>query len=121
MVQFQSQVAGDIDVLQAPSNALVVGSVTSVPASTLTTIATYTATVAVKNLTRISCTGQESGKWQLFLDTVLIETKRATPGLDVEFRFGNSLQMSAGSVLDVKVTHFRTGQTPDFDSTIYGF
>jgi hypothetical protein len=122
MVEFRTaQRTGDFDVTQADENALVVGSSTSVPVSTLTTVATFTATVLIQNITRISCSGQESGKWQLFVDNILIETKRATPGLDVDFRWDKRFELTAASVLDVKVTHFYTAETPDFESTIYGF
>lgn len=122
MVEFRTaQRTGDIDVTQVSESPLVVGSVATVVDTTLTTIVTFTATALVQSLTRISCSGQESGKWQLFLDTVLIETKRAAPGLDASFVFPKRLEMSTGSILDVKVTHFAIGETSDFESTIYGF
>jgi hypothetical protein len=113
--------SGDFGVLTASESALVVGSQTGVVDSTLTTVATFTATALIQSITNISCSGQQSAKWQLYIDTVLIDTKRTAPGLNLEFIFGNHLGMSSGSVLDVKVTHYYTGETPDFESTIYGF
>lgn len=122
MVEFRTGArTGSVDVTQATENALVVGAVTGITASTLTTVATFTATALIQNITRITCSGQESGKFQLFIDTVLIDTQRASPGLNVEFNWEKRLGMTTGSVLDVKVTHFAVGQTPDFESTIYGF
>ncbi len=122
MVEFRTaQRTGEFDVSISAESALVVGSSTNVPVSTLTTVATFTATASVQNITRISCSGQESGKWQMFIDTVLIETRRATQGLDIQFTFVNRLGLSTGAVVDVKVTHEYTGETPDFEATIYGF
>jgi hypothetical protein len=122
MVEFRTgQRGGSADVTQQAESALVVGAVTTIAASTLTTVATFTATALVQNVTKISCSGQESAKWELFIDTVLFDTKRSGPELNAEFRWDKRFNMSTGSVLDVKVTHEITGETPNFEATIYGF
>lgn len=95
------------------------GSATNVPASTLTTLVTYTA-VAPARLTRISVSGTDYGKFQLFKNTVLIETKRSSPERSVDFLFTSPLSLASSDILDVKVTHYATGVLADFESTIYG-
>jgi len=112
------KVEGTIDVSSQASSVIVVGQQTLVGVNTLTTIATMTAN-GYDHVTRISCSGQESAKWQLFINSVLIETKRG--GLNVEFNFRNPMVLTATNVLDVKMTHYYTGETPTFDATIYGF
>ena len=89
------------------------------PDSVLGTILTYTAP-ADQRVTRISASGTVYAKYQLFLDTVLIETRRATPHGNVEFDFVAPLGVASGQILDVKVTHLATGILANFESTIYG-
>ena len=95
------------------------GTVSSVPASTLTTITTYTAASDTK-LSKISVSGTIYAKYQLFLDTVLIDTKRCGPEREMDFMFDRPLSLSAISVLDVKVTHYQTGSLEEFNATVYG-
>lgn len=98
---------------------LAVDSESGVPASTLATIVTYAAVVA-KRITRISVSGTDYAKFQLFLNTVLIETQRTSPERSLDFRFDVPLGMAPGDILDVKVTHYATGVLADFESTVYG-
>ena len=95
------------------------GSVTSVPAATLTTIVTYTAPIA-KQVTKISCGGTVYGKFQLFKNTVLFDTHRSAPDRTIQLVFEPGLALAAGDALDVKVTHFQTGLMEYFEATIYG-
>lgn len=98
---------------------LATGSAANVPDSTLTTIVTYTAAVA-KKVTRISVSGTMYGKFQLFRNTVLIETKRTSPERSADFVFDVPFGMAPGDILDVKVTQYQIGLLGDFESTIYG-
>jgi len=98
---------------------LAVGAATAVPASTLTTIVTHTAAVA-QQVTKISCGGMVYAKYQLFLNTTLIDTRRSGPDRAIEFVFTAPLTLAPGAVLDVKVTHFYAGQLEDFEATVYG-
>lgn len=93
--------------------------ITSVPASTLSTIVTYTA-VAATRVTRIGVSGTDYAKFQLFLNTVLIETRRTSPERSIDFLFDVPLGLSTGNILEVKVTHYAPGVLADFESTIYG-
>lgn len=98
---------------------MAVGAAAAVPASSLTTIVTYTAIVAAR-ITRVSVSGTDYAKFQLFLNTVLIETQRTSPERSLDFLFDVPLGMAPGDILDVKVTHYATGVLADFESTIYG-
>ena len=99
---------------------LVVGFAGTVPASTLTTVATYSA-IADKKITQVLCSGMEYGKFQLFINSILKMTRRGGPNRNVDFNFNVPLSLPAASVIDIKVTHFVPGETPDFEATILGF
>lgn len=113
------RIAADDVAPPAVVSPLAGGAVTNVPSGTPTTILTYTAAVAAR-LTRISVSGTDYAKFELFLNTALIETKRSGPDRSLDFNFTAPLGMDAADVLDVKVTHYATGVLADFESTIYG-
>lgn len=53
------------------------------------------------------------------VNTVIQATKRSGPSRNVEFDL--NLELSATDVIDLKVEHFATGQTSDFEGLILGF
>ena len=110
-----------IDDSSVPSSVspLASGSITAIPDATIATIVTYTAPSA-KRITRISCSGTIYGTYKLFLNTVLIETKRSSPERSIDFIYSSPLSLVASDILDVKVTHQFVGHLEDFESTIYG-
>lgn len=112
-------VAADDTSIFGGVSALASGNITSVPASVLSTIVTYTAPAARK-ITRIGVSGTDYGKFQLFINTVLIETRRTSPERSSDFTFVSPLVLASGDILDVKVTQYATGVLADFESTIYG-
>lgn len=103
----------------ASVSALANGAVAGITDSTLTTIVTFSAASDTK-ITRIGCSGTCYAKYQLFLNTTLVETKRSGPERSIDFLFDRPWAMVTGDILDVKVTHFVTGSTDDFEATIYG-
>lgn len=110
---------GANNALPAGVDTLATGSQSSIAANLLTTIVTYTAP-ADKAITKISVSGTEYAKFQLFKNTALIDTKRTGPDRSTEFVFINPLNMNSGDILDVKVTHFVTTNTIDAEASIYG-
>lgn len=113
------RIAADDVAPPARVSALASDDVTSVPNGSLTTILTYTA-AADARLTRISVSGTDYAKFQIFLNTVLLETKRSGPDRSLDFLFTAPLGLDAGDILDVKVTHYAPTVLADFESTIYG-
>jgi hypothetical protein len=99
--------------------ALAVGGITSIPASTQVTIVTFTAATDVK-LSKISVSGTDYAKFQLYKNMGLIETKRSSPERSLDFEFAIPLNLVSGDIIDVKVTHYATGVLADFESTVYG-
>jgi hypothetical protein len=96
------------------------GTATGILASTLTTLTTYSP-VTNKVITRIAVSGTRYAKYQLFLNTALIETQRTGPDRNLAFIFEPfPLALNATDILDVKVTHYNTGETADFEATVYG-
>jgi hypothetical protein len=121
----QVNIANPVDVtVLNPGGSLAVSplagnALTNVPDTVLTTIVTYTAP-SDKQVTQVTCSGTLYAKFQLFLNTVLMETRRGGPDRTVVFEFNNPLTLNSGDILDVKVEQYNVGQTADFDSTIYG-
>lgn len=99
-------------------NDIQTGNVTNVSDNTLSTILTLNASQDHK-IARISCSSDAYAKYQLFIDNVLVETKISAPNYAIDFNFDPTLLLSNGQILDVKVTHFYTSETVDFESTIY--
>ncbi len=106
----------------AIKNSTVLGKAiaTSVAATVKTTVLTISA-VADTYITEVVCSGMEYGKWFLTVDSVDQMIRRGGSNRDVIWEFVNPLKVSSGSVLDVKVQHFVTGETPDFESTVLGY
>lgn len=100
-------------------SALAGSAITNVADGVLSTIVTHTAVAATK-VTRISVSGTVYAKFQIFLNSVLVETKRSGPDRSLDFVFTAPLGMDAGHILDIKVTHYGPGVLADFESTIYG-
>jgi len=96
---------------------LVRGVQSSVPASTLTTVATLVAN-GVRFVTKVICSGQENAKWELYIDSVVVATKRGAYTIDFDF-VATPYRIDDGSAMDVKVTH--EGTSADFDASIIGF
>jgi hypothetical protein len=103
----------------AQVSALVYDTESNVADGVLTTVLTYTAPADTR-ITRISTSGTDYAKFQIFVNTVLIETKRSGPDRSLDFIFTAPLGLASGDVLDVKVTHYATGVLADFESTLYG-
>lgn len=112
-------VASDDTATSVSVSPLVVGAVASVPDSTLTTIATFTAGAPTK-ITRISCSGTVYAKFQLFKNTVLIETVRSGPDRTIFIQFKAPLSLNTSDILDVKTTHYVVSALESFEATIYG-
>lgn len=112
-------ITGPVTITPASVSPLAVGAVTNVPANALTTIVTFTAAAATK-ITRIGVSGSEYGKFQLFLNTVLIETRRTSPERSTDFLFNSPFALAASDILDVKVTQYATGTQSDYEATVYG-
>lgn len=93
---------------------------TSVESSSKTTVLTISAS-ADTYITSIICSGMEYGKWYVTVDSADQMIRRGGPARDVIWEFVNPYKVASGSVLDIKVEHFVTGETPDFESTVLGY
>jgi hypothetical protein len=115
-------VSGEVNVtvqeILTNNSVLVVGTA-SVSQDTLTTIATLPAN-GIKYVTQIICSGVESAKWDVFLDSVRKITLR-TVDRNVVYNFPTPLKVLAAQVLDVKCTHHGTSASTDFEASILGY
>lgn len=115
------RITGSVPIPVTPQKVtpLAGNSITAVPNNVLSTIVTYTAP-SNQSISSITVSGSAYGKYQLFYNTTLIETRRGGPDRTLVFEFNSPLTINSGDILDVKVTHFDTTSTADFESTIYG-
>lgn len=116
-----AQVTGDLNVTQETEKILADSSV-SVSVDTQTTIVTFTATFADKNITKITGASEFPGEYQIFRNAVLKETlySGGGGGLNVKFTLQN-WGLTAGDIIDLKYTHGFSGKTPTVYGTIWGF
>lgn len=92
----------------------------SVGASVLTTIQSYTVPVGKTLLLKeIEVSGDNAAKYSVEIDSTLEARKRTYYSEFNETFNWNLLEVSAGSVIDVKVIH-ESDQVGDFDSRIIG-
>jgi hypothetical protein len=111
---------GGGDVPPPPSSVLAKSIATTVPSAIKTTVVTFTA-AADTFITAIYCSGMEYGKWYLVKNSTDEIIQRGGPDRDQAFTFPNPWKILSGDVIDVKVEHFVSGQTPNFEATIMGY
>lgn len=104
-----------------PSTVLAKSVASAVAVSTKTTVVTLPADVSDRYITAIYCSGMEYAKWFLVRNSVDEIIQRTGPDRDQPFNFTSPWKIPAGDVIDVKVEHFVTGQTPDFEASIMGY
>lgn len=112
-------VASDESAAGLEVDALAGGALTGILDGVQTTIVTYTAP-AKKLVSHVSVSGTVYAKYQLYKNATLIETRRGGPDRTLVFEFLRPLRLNASDILDVKVIHYNTGISADFESTIYG-
>lgn len=103
-----------------PANILAKAIAASVASGVKTTVVTLSAAQDTY-ITEIIGSGMEYGKWFIVVDSVDQAVRRGGSDRDVIWTFVNPLKIAGGSVLDVKVEHFVSGETPDFEATIVGY
>jgi hypothetical protein len=101
----------------------VTGSATNVVDNTKTTILTQAYVAGTfENLTQVSVSGEDYAKFFITLNGTDIDIRRSGPDRNVEFNYtGAPYKLAPLDVVDIKVTHFNTGDLVDFDATIYGY
>lgn len=95
------------------------GTQTGINASTITTITTHTSS-GTQYITRVVCSSTDYAKFTLVLNSSTIETQRGGPDRNIIFEFGQALKLDNSDILDIKGEHYVTGETSNFEATIYG-
>ena len=111
---------GSSDASALEVHAVAGGAITGIADNVLTTITTFTASAPKTLIASVTVSGTIYAKYQLYFNTVLLETRRGGPDRTLVFGFDHPLKMVASDILDVKVEHYNVGVTADFDSTVYG-
>lgn len=102
-----------------PVTPLAGNGIVNIPNNVTSTILTYTAPADML-ITQISVSGDIYAKFQMYINTVLIDTRRGGPDRTVIFSYDNPIHLNNGQIMDIKVTHYVANVTSDFEATIYG-
>jgi hypothetical protein len=118
-------IAGQVNIVSLANNTnLANATATAVPVSTETTVVSYSTTALKATwITQIFCSGQENSKWRFFEGGTAKIVQRIGAGqVNMCYDFVTPYKIPAGPVtIDVKVEHFVTGETPDFECSIIGY
>ena len=111
-----------VNVVLPSSVVLSNGVASAVTDNTQTTVDTYTASGANYSITKILVTGNANSEWSIEIDSVEKMSFRIADGNKTrDIDFPGSYLLLSGSTIDIKVTHFFTGETADFKASILGF
>lgn len=103
----------------SPVGILSTSQITGVPNGIETTIDTYTA-LGDETIGDIIISGTSYARFNVYLNTVLSFVLRSGPSRQCNLALQRPLQLVAGDIVDVKVIHYNTDATDDFESTILG-
>jgi len=84
-----------------------------------TTIMTFSDTTD-RIIGSIWVSGQGYAKYTIYVDTVKVGTIRSSADYSLNLTMGTSLLLPTASVVDVKVEHFVTTETLDFECALWG-
>jgi uncharacterized membrane protein len=116
-----ASISGDVDVINRANTTVLANAVAiAVPAATETTITSFL-TVSPTWITQVICSGMEYGKFRYFEDLVAKVVERGGADRNCSFNFIQPLKVAAGVTVSIKVTHYVTGETPDFEASIIGY
>lgn len=114
-----TEVSATIDTIAVNNRPIHIGEQTDVSTDVLTTVTTMPAN-GIKYITKILCSGEENGKWELHIDSARKATLRTTDR-NVAFDFNTPLKVLAAEVVDIKVTHYQPNANASFQCTIFGY
>lgn len=97
------------------------GSSTSIPANSLTTVLTHTVATSPLFLTNFFSSGELDAEVSFYVNTVRkLVWRTSEQQRNAEVPIG-PLRFPIGTILDIKVVHFYTGKTADFEASLVGY
>jgi len=102
-----------------PVDVLRFSAITGVADGIETTIATYTSTGDI-TVGDIITSGTSYARFNIYVNTVLQFVIRSGPSRQANLALNRPLQLAITDVIDVKVIHYNTDATDDFEATILG-
>jgi len=102
-----------------PVDVLKFSAITGVANSIETTVASYTSTGEI-TIGDIVTSGTDYARYNIYVNTVLQFVIRSGPTRQANLALNRPLQLTTGDVVDVKVIHYYTTHTADFEATILG-
>jgi hypothetical protein len=115
-------VIGSISAVNEANNTVLANAVAvAVPSATETTITTYATGASPTWISAIICSGMEYGKFRYFEGVTPKIVLRGGADRNVFFNLTTPIKVVAGETIAIKVEHFVTGETPDFEASIIGY
>jgi hypothetical protein len=102
-----------------PTVPLALSQITGVPNSIETTILSYTI-LGEETIGDIVLSGTDYARFNIYLNTVLTFVVRSGPSRQANLQLQRPWQLATGDVIDVKVIHYNTAGTADFEATVMG-
>ena len=103
----------------SPVNILAFSAITGVANSIETTITTYTV-LGDETIGDIVMGGTSYARFNIYVNTILKFVIRSGPTRQANLSLSRPVQFIPGDVIDVKVIHYHTDATDDFEATILG-
>ena len=102
-----------------PVDILKFSAITGVADNVETTVASYT-TLGEETIGDIVTSGTSYARYNIYVNTILQFVIRSGPSRQANLVLNRPLQLSIGDIVDVKVIHYNTDATDDFETTILG-
>lgn len=94
---------------------------TTIAANATTTIISYTVTTADLFLDQVIGSGTIDAEYSIVIDgSNKARYKTSEQDRTAKFIFTTPQKVSVGSIVDIKVTHFQTGSSGDFNASLIG-
>jgi len=102
-----------------PVTVLEFSSITGVPDSIETTLVTHTV-LGDETIGDMLVGGTDYARFNIYINTVLQFVVRTGPARYGSMSIQRPLQFSIGDIIDIKVIHYNTAVSADFEATILG-
>jgi hypothetical protein len=102
-----------------PTSILVFSPITGVANSIETTILSYTC-LGDETIGDIVLSGTDYARFNVYLNTSLSFVVRSGPSRQANLQLQRPWQLQTGDVIDIKVIHYNTAATADFEATLMG-
>ena len=102
-----------------PVSVKAFSAITGVPDGIETTILTY-APIGDETIGDFILGGSDYARFNIYINTFLQFVIRSGPSRNASLQLQRPIQFGLGDIIDIKVVHYYTAATADFEATILG-